>query len=56
MGHTIGLAHPADHQDPSTVMSYNINRPPSTKKDIRNFIRQLDFNKKNQVIKGAKGD
>lgn len=55
MGHTIGLAHPADlHNDISTVMSYNMNRPPPTKKDVQNFLNKLDFNKQKQVIKGDK--
>ncbi len=54
MGHVIGLAHPKDLNDQTTVMSHNPDRVAPNTKDVQNFLGQLDWNKTIQTVKGAK--
>ena len=54
IGHLLGIEHPVDIYDKSTVMSHNPDRPAPNSSEVKNFLGKLDFTKKNQIVKGVK--
>jgi RHS repeat-associated protein len=51
-GHAMGLSHPEDMQDPSTIMSYSIDRDVSVR-DVNDILKQIDLSKATGAHKGT---